>query len=96
MLRKKQPMVLQNMLSPIYSVHNHLDSCLNLKILDKLVNIKKGAATMSWVMGASGRDSAECYARVLDMAFLEHGKTPMLRGDGLWLVARIEAELAQI
>ena len=65
--RTRQPFVVQNLLNPIYAIHNDAD--INLRLLHSGLNRSKGQAVKGWVRDAVAGLDPESYSRLLERAF---------------------------
>jgi hypothetical protein len=103
--RTHQPSaVVRNFFNPLYSVHNDLESCLNLRLLDSQLNQKKGAMGKSFVhdlykargSAASAAEDMRPFVRMLEEVFETSDAVKEGLVDAGTLAHRIEMELASI
>ena len=101
--RTGQPQVVQNLINPVFEIHNDFR---NLKRLDTQLNIKKGQAVKQWVKDAYKSEYDESFGRILERAFEKGGEVTRWLEEPLHdlekpltlsgLVANLEHELAEL
>jgi hypothetical protein len=96
--RTNQPIVVRNFISPIFEVHNDHDSCINLKLVDKIFNIQKGHAVTNWLKemkkSGGGASNEQSIGRALEDMFSKNKETSKDYYDGL--VGKYEQELVNV
>jgi hypothetical protein len=97
--RTHQPTVVRQFLDPIFAVHNDLtalesgNACLNLRLLDKQLNVMKGQVVRGWIKDAYANHEVDSFGRLLEHAFNKSEAVLYDKEDLGLLVSKFEREL---